>query len=337
VSAGAIGLEQGDTYEPEARVTSLLAAVETSPSVSVIVPTTELGHTLPRCLAAIEAACSNGDEVIVVDDTLKAGPGNARNEGAVKAANGILVFVDCDVEIRRDALDLIRARFTADPKLAAVFGSYDDDPHERDVISSFRNLLHHYVHQRAAGDVDSFWAGLGAVRTDVFEEAGGFDTRITRASVEDVELGARLRRIGRIELAPEIQGKHLKRWSLAGMLGTDLRHRGIPWTRLALCRRATRQGLNLAWPHRLSALSTVLMLVSVGCRRPRSAAAWLVIIYAINQRFYRLLARRGRRHWFAGLGLHLIHHLVCVLSLLLGAAAGPDHGEVRGGVERRLR
>jgi hypothetical protein len=334
VSAGAVG--HGETIEVSgadvlARAapwpTSLSAiAVDASPSVSVIVPTTD-GPTLPRCLAAIDAACAAGDEVIVVEDTLGAGPASARNEGALAASNGILVFVDCDVEIRRDVLERIRGRFAADPGLAAVFGSYDDDPHERDVISTFRNLLHHYVHQRAAGSVDSFWAGLGAVRADVFKDVGGFDPRIARASVEDVELGARLRRLGRIELDAAIQGKHLKRWSLMAMLTTDLAQRGIPWTRLALCRRATRTGLNLAWPHRVSTLGSLLMVVSLGCRRPRSAVASLALVYAINQRFYRLLARRGRRHWLAGVGLHLVHHLTCVLALLLGAAAGADREE----------
>ena len=41
------------------------------------------------------------------------------------------------------------ARLVADPGLTALFGSYDDHPPARDVVSQFRNLLHHFVHQQA--------------------------------------------------------------------------------------------------------------------------------------------------------------------------------------------
>src|SRR5579884_1918903 len=220
-----------------------------APAVSVIVPANGRLPTLERCLSAINSARTADDELIVVD-AAGSSPAGARNDGADAASHAILVFVDSDVEVRPNALSLIRQRFAADPALAAVFGSYDDEPHEQDVVSTFRNLLHHYVHQGAAGTVDSFWTGLGAVRRSAFAEAGGFDTGFAWPSVEDIEFGARLRATGRIQLDPAIQGKHLKRWTLARMVQTDLVKRGIPWTRLALRGRATRSELNLAWPHR---------------------------------------------------------------------------------------
>jgi hypothetical protein len=316
---------------PEAPAAPVLSLVKSSaaPALSIIVPAAEDLLSLPRCLAAVRAAKDENDELIVVYDTDRAGPASARNRGAAATANSILVFVDADVEVWPDALLHIRRRFAGDPELVAVFGSYDDDPHERDVVSTFRNLLHHYVHQMAAGSVDSFWAGLGAVRRDAFDAVGGFDGRIDRASVEDIELGARLRRVGRIELDPTIQGKHLKRWTLASMLHTDLRLRGVPWARLALRGQATRCRLNLAWRHRVSAVSSLLVLGSLAARRPRAAAAWLMVVYAINERFYRLLARRGRRHWIAGIGLHLMHHVVSVVALVLGTVGPRADGSAR--------
>ena len=288
------------------------------PALSVVVPTTHNGYKSARCLAAINAARAGHDELIVVEDVGLTGPASARNRGAVKASNPILVFVDADVEIEPDALSLIRERFASDPGLAAVFGSYDDSPQERDVVSTFRNLLHHYVHQGSAGRVDSFWSGLGAVRRTTFEEVGGFDARITRASVEDIELGARLSAAGQIELDPTIQGKHLKRWTFGAMLRTDLTQRGVPWTRLALRGKATCCELNLAWRHRLSAASSFAILLSLTRRRPAAATASLGVLCVLNQRFYRLLARRGRRHLVGGIGLHVIHHLISVLALLVG-------------------
>ena len=81
----------------------------------------------------------------------------------------------------------------ADPGLVAVFGSYDDDPPADGAVSTFRNLLHHHVHQAAAGPASTFWAGLGALRRDAFLASGGFDERrYPASSVEDIELGMRL-------------------------------------------------------------------------------------------------------------------------------------------------
>lgn len=290
----------------------------------MIVPATGVRPSLPRCVAAIDAGIGVHDELIVIRDAPHPGPASARNQGARGACGAILVFVDADVEIRSDVLARIRRRFAADPDLAAVFGSYDDSPEERDVVSTFRNLLHHYVHQGAGGNVNSFWAGLGAVRRSAFEQVGGFDTRIARASVEDIELGARLAAIpGRIELDPDIQGKHLKRWTLPAMVRTDLRQRGIPWTRLALRGRATRCSLNLAWRHRLSAAASLLMMLSLTRRRPRAATASLGVLCALNQPFYRLLAGRGRRYLAAGIALHIVHHLTSVIALVVGIVGMP--------------
>ena len=91
--------------------------------------------------------------------------GDARNTGAALATGDVLVFIDADVVVHRDAMTRIRAAMAADPGLDAVYGSYDDRPADAGVVSRFRNLLHHEVHQLAAGPSPSFWAGLGAVRT----------------------------------------------------------------------------------------------------------------------------------------------------------------------------
>jgi GT2 family glycosyltransferase len=294
-----------------------------APALSIIVAATDHRPTLPRCLSAINVASAAHDELIVVQDGVLPGPASARNHGALAASAGILVFVDADVEVQPDALSLIRERFAGDPGIVAVFGSYDEDPEERDVISSFRNLLHHYVHQGAAGSIDSFWAGLGAVRRDAFEEIGGFDPCIARASVEDIEFGGRLRMVGRIELDPAVRGKHLKRWTLTNMLRTDLTRRGIPWTQLAISGSASRSALNLGWRHRLSAASSVAIAMSLARWRLRQAAAAAGILCLLNRRFYGLLRHRGRRYLVAGIGLHVVHHMTSVLAFVLGVLGMP--------------
>ena len=92
----------------------------------------------------------------------------AHPTGAARATGDVLVFVDADVLPHRDAFRRIRSAFRGQPELIAVFGSYDDSPPAPGAVSGFRNLLHHYVHQQASGDADTFWAGLGAIRREAF-------------------------------------------------------------------------------------------------------------------------------------------------------------------------
>src|SRR5207244_3699087 len=132
----------------------------------------------------------------VIRRPVSEGPARARNLGAHAAAGDLLFFVDADVAIGPDAIDQILAAFEDDPGLAAVFGSYDDEPDAPNFLSQYRNLLHHHVHQTSCAAASTFWAGCGAIRRDVFLAAGGFDERYRNPSVEDIELGYRLTRDG---------------------------------------------------------------------------------------------------------------------------------------------
>ena len=180
-----------------------------------MVPATDAPATLGPCLEAIAAGLGPGDELIVVEAPPGLAPAAARNDGASRAVGDVLVFVDADVVVHADALARLRAAL-ADPSVDAVFGSYDDEPSAPGVVSAYRNLLHHHVHQQGAGEARTFWTGLGAIRRDVSVAAGGFDAdAFPRPSVEDVELGARLFAAGaRIVLDPLVQGTHLKEWRL---------------------------------------------------------------------------------------------------------------------------
>lgn len=295
-----------------------------SPKLTVVVPATDRPDTLARCCAAIEAAADGPDEVIVVEVPPHAGPAAARNAGALPATGDVLVFVDADVAVRPDAFARIRSAFEEDPGLAAVFGSYDDSPDVRGTVGHFRNLLHHHVHQSAAGEATTFWAGLGAIRRRDFEALGGFDAEeYELSSMEDIELGMRLSDSGaRIRLDPGLTCTHLKDWSLAAMVRSDLTRRGAPWVALLLRRRRGSTALNLAWRHRLTALAVTTGSAALGLRRPRVAAAMLAFQVAANRDLYRLLLeRRGPREALAGVGLHAVHHLSAVCAVPVGVAA----------------
>lgn len=287
-------------------------------TLAAVVPATDRPATLERCLAALRAGTRAPDETVVQEDPPGAGPAAARNLAVGRCEAEVLVFVDSDVEVHADALREIEQRFAADPGLTAVFGAYDDDPAHPALTSRYRNLLHHHVHSQAAGEAETFWAGLGAVRREAFAAAGGFDAeRFPEPSVEDIELGMRLRRRGaKILLDPRIRGRHLKSWTPLSMARTDFAHRGVPWTRLLLREGEESTALNLSWRRRAAIANSVVLLGALLARRPRLTAAALLGDLVLNRDFYALLARRGGAPLaLTGIGLHQLHQLAAAASV----------------------
>jgi len=290
--------------------------------LSVVIPATDAPPTLGRCLAAL-ARSDEPHAVEVVSGPPGSGPAAARNAGVARGGGDVVVFVDADVEVHPDALRLLRERLDADPGLVAAFGAYDAQPAAPQLVSRFRNLLHHHVHVTSPGAAETFWAGLGAIRRDAFDRVGGFDAqRFPRPSIEDVELGMRLRAAGaRIVLEPAARGTHLKRWTLRSMVRTDFAARGVPWVVLALERGSAGGSLNVSRRQRLAAGAALATVAALGLRRPGYAAAGLGAMIAANMSFYVLLGRRGGlRLALAGVPLHLLHHLTAAAAVPAGVA-----------------
>lgn len=317
--------------------------------LSLVMPTIDWGEVVRRCVGRAIAGLEEGEEALVVLDgeplpipdwlsgtgvqTLstgrRAGPAAARNLGALRARGSILVFVDADVELHGDSLERIRARLRDDPSLAAVFGSYDDQPAAPGLVSRYRNLLHHHTHQRHAGPASTFWAGCGAVRRDTFLALGGFDAAAYRQPcIEDVEFGLRLSdRGGRILLDPTIQATHHKRWTLPLMLRTDIHQRAIPWSRLLRQRRQRSTTLNLDAAARASALLSLALVVlltlvlvrpSLGPSLGPLSVLCLVLILWINRSFYGLCQRQGGIGLtLTAVSLHILYFLTSLASFLL--------------------
>ena len=315
-----------------------------APIISVIIPVYNGSATLKPCLEAVLIS-DLSYECIIVDDgsrddsvavvrqfpvqTLKFsegpfGPAYARNRGAEAACGEIIFFVDADVVLAPGALGRVVKSFQEQPDLAAIFGSYDARPRAVGLISQYRNLLHHFVHQNGNPEASTFWAGCGAIRRSVFEEVGGFDeNRFQRPSIEDIELGYRLRQRGyRILLDKELQGTHLKRWSLHALIRTDITCRAIPWTRLILETKTLPNDLNLKLGERVSfalvALSCLLMSLAVVKPQVIVGSAVAVLGVAIlNRKLYAFFFRqRGAVFAATCVPLHLLFYLYSGLSYL---------------------
>lgn len=340
------------------------------PDLSVVVPVYNGEAFLDRCLEALSRSEFRRFECIVVDDGStdssasiaarhgaavvsldhRGGPARARNRGVAAARAAIVVFLDADVCVHADTLGRIDAYLREHPSVDAVFGSYDDEPAAPGLVSQYKNLSHHFVHQRSRVEAWTFWAGCGAVRRAAFEAVGGFDESYARPCIEDIELGARLRAAGHaIHLEGAIQVKHLKRWTLGGLVRTDLFDRGVPWFALILRRRSMPSDLNVTVAHRLNIvlLGIALLLIAAAALKagellpataPSAAgfagvAAALVALTVIADRpLYRFFARRrGALFALAAVPLQCLYYVYCGLAVVLGGIEYLRHPGERGG------
>ena len=347
---------------PESRPEPGEPSVEHPIVMSVIVAAHNAETVLPVCLRALV----NSDlpreqwELIVVDDgstdstALMAaeyadvvvrlpgrarGPAYARNRGAELSHGSLIMFCDADVRVDRDVLSRFVTFFGKMPGVSAAFGSYDADPPAPGMVSQFRNLLHHYVHQSNPGDAETFWSGCGAIRREALLDVEMFDEwHYSRPQIEDIDIGRRLRRAGhRIVLRPEIQCSHLKAWTLGSILRTDLGSRGVPWMRALLQEEvlAEFQSLNLRFKERfctgLSLLATLCLLAGVVRGSPLMMGLALMmagLIFLMNLRFYRFLWRaRGFGQAAASVPLHFLFYLTAAVSAAAGYVAHVLFGE----------
>jgi cellulose synthase/poly-beta-1,6-N-acetylglucosamine synthase-like glycosyltransferase len=244
------------------------------------------------------------------------GPGAARNEAARVAEGNILWFVDADVIIHDDAARYMHEGF-AEPGVVAVFGSYDDRPPAQNFLSQYKNLVHHFYHHRGRREASTFWAGCGAVRKDAFLAVGGFDIeRYKRPSIEDIELGYRLREAGgKILLFPELQSTHLKVWRLLNLLHTEVFCRAIPWSRLMIEQTGVVDDLNVSSMERVRAVLAGLFLLVVLAAIAGFVPWWTVpvmvvlVAWASRKLLALFFRRKGLLFAVMGLAFHQLYYL----------------------------
>jgi GT2 family glycosyltransferase len=323
------------------------------PTITVVVPVRNGGRLLEQCLRRLQGSRHKPLECIVVDDgstddsaecarrfgarvlstSGRRGPAHARNLGARAARGDVLLFVDADVCVRRDTTARVRSAFARDRELDALIGSYDDQPSAPNFASQYKNLLHCFVHQNARRSTSTFWSGCGAIRRPVFLAHGGFDESYDRPAIEDIELGARLRRArNKVVLDPDLRVKHLKRWDVGTLIRSDVFDRALPWTELILRERHMPNDLNLELGQRATvALSLAFPLLVLGAFLARAsglagalAVAALMALgatIALDARFYRFLAsRRGILFAIAAMPLHLLYHFYSGVAFAGGVA-----------------
>lgn len=290
--------------------------------VSVVVPVHAGGDAFGQCLAHLCRLHPPPLEIIVVEDgepwpgeypagvtvarlAGRRGPAAARNRGAALARGDILLFVDADVLVPPGAAAAV-AETLADGRIDAVIGSYDRHPAAPGFVSQFKNLAHRYVHQQAREDGATFWGACGAIRRSRFAALGGFDESFGTASIEDIELGMRLvRGGGRIRVRKDLEVTHLKQWTLAGLIRTDVLRRAVPWSALLLREGRIPDDLNVSRRARAAVALTALGALALAVAPLAPAALWpagaaAVTLLALDWRLWRYFA--VERGWPFALG-----------------------------------
>lgn len=314
------------------------SATTGKPRISVIMPVYNGRDFIVQSLPPLLAMLERGEvvEVIVVDDSStdetpqiagqmgarvipsggRLGPGAARNMAAHEATGDVLWFVDADVIVHDDAVRYINEGL-AGPGVVAVFGSYDDRPPAQNFLSQYKNLVHHFYHHRGRREASTFWSGCGAVRREAFLSAGGFDVeRFKRPSIEDIELGYRLRNAGgHIVLIPDFQSTHLKVWRFVNLLHTEIFCRAIPWSRLMMEQPGMTDDLNVSTMERLRAglagiFALVMLAVLAGLLPWWSVPLVLAAAVLANRKLFGLFWRRkGLLFALGGLLFHQLYYL----------------------------
>jgi len=316
-----------------------------SSSISVIMPVFNgeafIVHSLPPLIAMrdrgeifevymVDDGSTDGSRELaeslgatVIHSGGRLGPGGARNRAALVARGEILWFVDADVVVHAEAAKALRAGFS-DDQIVAVFGSYDDQPPARNFFSQYKNLVHHFYHQRAREEAQTFWSGCGAVRADAFAAAEGFDVeRYKYPSIEDIELGYRLIKAGgRIRLCRNVQCTHLKVWRFWNLVHTEVMRRAVPWSRLILGCTGLPNDLNTGMAEQLRAmLSGVFLLCALlvlsGWAPVVLLPAMLCVVALANRDILRLFYQRGGVLFaFAALMFHQVYYLYSSASFV---------------------
>jgi GT2 family glycosyltransferase len=307
--------------------------------ISVIMPVYNGADFIQRSLPPLLAMQERGEilEVIVVDDGStddtrqiagqlgarlessggRVGPGGARNQAAVMARGDVLWFVDADVVVHADAATCLSRGF-ADPQVVAVFGSYDSNPPARNFFSRYKNLVHHYYHQRASDEASTFWSGCGAVRRDAFLASSGFDVeRYKYPSIEDIELGHRLIKAGgRVRLMRDVQCTHLKVWRFGNLIHTEIFRRAIPWSRLIITSGdGIPNDLNVGMAEQVRAVIAAVFLLStlallLGMLSPVAYLLPVILIVIANREIWYFFSHNGGPLFAVGaLLFHQVYYL----------------------------
>lgn len=180
--------------------------------LSIIIPSYNSIRTIDRCLSSVFKSKFKNYEVIVVSDNSNDGSNNiikkyscrlinlkknvgaaaARNVGAKNAKGEILVFLDADVIISENALDIIKKNFK-DKKVNLIQGIYSHKPNYKKYTTQYiQSHTCYYLFGENKKFTESLCTCFVSIRRKLFLKTKGFDENFYSSNSEDEDLGYRL-------------------------------------------------------------------------------------------------------------------------------------------------
>ncbi len=311
--------------------------------ISVVIPNRNGAASIAQCLSAACASDYGRFEVVVVDDGSEdasveiiktfpcrlvqldahGGVSKARNAGARASSGELLLFIDNDCLLGREALSIANASY-GERKDRILGGTYTPSPYDADFFSSFQSVfVHHFETKKANPDYVAAHAMV--IDAELFRRSGGFveDSFIgVAASVEDVELSHRLRRAGcELVMNPEMQVQHMFRFSLRRSLRNAIT-KSRYWTMYSMANRDIFKDSGTASlelkTNVVSGLAQALLLAGAAVGGAAWPLAGVVPLLAFNLHVNRRLIEA----WFRTKGLRFSMMALVYYTTLYAAAVG---------------
>jgi len=198
-------------------------------NISIIIPTLNEQANLGLLLKELRAF--HGLEIIVADGgstdhtlaiargygtaTVSSEPGRGvqQNMGAELATREILLFLHCDTRLPENFFKHVQLLLNQPDTAAGAFRLKIDATGAGYRLVEWGANLRSIIFKMVYGDQALF------VYRKIFHQVGGFPNQLI---LEDVELVRRLKKIGRIQLAPVAVTTSARRWQRYGLLRTTL-------------------------------------------------------------------------------------------------------------------
>lgn len=210
------------------------------PLISVIIPTLNEGKYIHKLIKQLKQQTIKPDEIIVVDgdsedDTVKKAkgakiiktyvrsPAHQRNLGAKKAKGKYLLFVDADMTLPKNTIEQL---------LHDIQGGVCANPY----LSVEKPWFSYLIFVEPANFFTRFFpsestrGGCILVKKSAFKKVGGFNEQMSIG--EDLELGRRLRKVGKVKTGDIYVFESPRRYKQKGMVNVVLE-----WWINGLCAR----------------------------------------------------------------------------------------------------
>ncbi len=200
-------------------------------NISIIIPTLNEEEAIAPLLADLLAGPRPRPEIIVADGgstdqttdlarrqgvlvvSSRPGRGPQQNLGARAASRDILLFLHCDTRLPEAFAVHVHAVLDRPKTAAGAFRLKINGPGAGLRLIEWGVGLRSRMLQMVYGDQAIF------VRREIFHQAGGF---ANQTILEDLDLIRRLRRLGRIRLAPAAVATSARRWQRLGIIRTTM-------------------------------------------------------------------------------------------------------------------